>query len=106
MTEQQIIKTLGEKVMGWEPFFHEGMQLWGWKQELPYYFTSGWNPLKNVEHAWKLVEKFEQYSILKGKFEENQTVSLYNNGWHAGTGKTICEAAVNAAMNYVKKSSV
>ncbi|MEJ8548188.1 BC1872 family protein [Brevibacillus borstelensis] len=96
MTEQQIIVTLATKVMGWERFFHDGMQLWGWKQDSPYYFTSHWNPFHNIADAWMIVEKFDDYKIGK------DWCRLYRGDdkwfvWGFNTSReAICQAALKS----------
>lgn len=106
--DQQIITTLATKVMGWERFFHEGMQLWGWKQDSPYFFTSHWNPLHNIDDAWRIVKKLKADGWLYESFNDRFGREYFRFAGHLqiegnflGEGTTLPEAISDAARKMI-----
>nr|WP_278430329.1 hypothetical protein [Brevibacillus laterosporus] len=91
MTEQQIIKTLATKVMGWRidtPYWSK-KTVWV-KSSTQYDWIENWNPLENIADAWMIVEKFKNGDpILRAKFAVFLPVLIYEI-----EPKAICEAAM------------
>ncbi|WP_409177993.1 BC1872 family protein [Brevibacillus fortis] len=102
MTEQQIVETLGTKVMGWEKHEVEldltdgGTQKFfdSWRMNGNEIATH-WRPLHNIADAWIIVEKFktlrETNYLAYLVFYESIPSSIY-----AITPRTICDAALEA----------
>lgn len=106
MTEQQIIETLATKVMGWKTVqrpvrvfdpMYPGREIdaphYEDEENGTYILVGEWNPLKRIDHAWEVVEKFKamrdtNYEAYRA-FYEYVPESIY-----AITPEAICNAAL------------
>lgn len=96
MTDQQIIETLGVKVMEWS------------KEQVEFLYPA-WNPLENVNDAWKLLLKIAGKYGNAGVFynDETKVWEFYAGADGHGyflinvEGSTECEAICNGALKVV-----
>lgn len=96
MTEQQIVETLGVKVMGWS------------KEQVRFLYPA-WNPLQNIADAWQVVEKlgesFWEVNIDLGSKSPTARVVIYKTytrkDGHVAIASTVQEAICRAALRAI-----
>lgn len=88
MTEQQIIETLGTKVMGWS-------------QEQVDFLYPAWNPLQSIGDAWQVVDGFEHYKMQSCLNGQKYCEFLYKGRFYGDHGNTLQEAICKAALKTV-----
>jgi len=90
--EQDIIQCLATKIMGWR---NNQMGYWVTNEGRIQVRISEWNPLRNIAHAWMIVERIRNNEEYETEFNLNMNALFGNshNRYTSITPMTISTAA-------------